>query len=253
MKPNNKVIVDKARLFRRVIILSWIALVLCFVIKIFGGNFFEIMCENPNYKALCEYADSHFWAKLFIGFISSMVCEFLYILSILQKFKPTKKDFIITTASVFISCFCQMTIGKWSIITDIWLMVGLPILLLGKNYKKYWQVLVAWCLTFLFQVISLLVKNFALKQIDESTFISLIYSIDVYLMCALYYLYRNYLKEYNNMGVFWVMFMGKPDDKLVAMKEKREKKIAKLKEKETKFQSEVNAIVIELSKRKDEK
>ena len=55
------------------------------------------------------------------------------------------------------------------------------------------------------------------------------------------------------MGVFWVMFMGKPDDKLVAMKEKREKKIAKLKEKETKFQSEVNAIEIELRKRKNEK
>ena len=59
----NKVIVDKARLLRRVIIISWISLALCFVIKIFGGNFFEIICENPNYKALCEYADNNFWCN----------------------------------------------------------------------------------------------------------------------------------------------------------------------------------------------
>ena len=48
------------------------------------------------------------------------------------------------------------------------------------------------------------------------------------------------------MGVLWVMFMGKPADKLKAMREKRLAKIAKL-------QAEINAIEIELSKKKDEK
>ena len=43
------------------------------------------------------------------------------------------------------------------------------------------------------------------------------------------------------MGMFWVYFMGKPVDKLKAMKAKREEKIAKL-------QAEVNAIEVEIQR-----
>ena len=249
----NKIYVDKARLFRRVIIISWITLLLCFLVKIFGGNFFEIMCENPRYKALCEYADNSFWIKIGIGFISSMLCEFLYLLAILQQLKLTKKQFILTTVSVAISCFAQMTIGKWSIITDVWIFFILPCLMLGKKYKKYLSVIVAWLLTFLFQLLSLLVKNLAIGQIDNSTFVSLIYSIDIYIMCCLYYLYRNFDKEHKDMGVFWGMFMGKPEDKLNAMLNNRKAKLAKCKAEEKKYEAEINAIELELSKRKSEK
>jgi cell division protein FtsB len=48
------------------------------------------------------------------------------------------------------------------------------------------------------------------------------------------------------MGALWVFFMGKPVDKLKTMKAKREAKIRKL-------EAEVNAIEIEISKKKDEK
>ena len=70
--------------------------------------------------------------------------------------------------------------------------------------------------------------------------------IDLYIMCLLYYLYRNYKKEKENMGGFFVLFAGKPVDKLKAMKAKREAKIKKL-------EAEINAIEIEISKKKDEK
>ena len=43
------------------------------------------------------------------------------------------------------------------------------------------------------------------------------------------------------MGAFWMFFMGKPIDKLKAMKAKREEKIAKL-------EKEVNAIEIEIER-----
>lgn len=48
------------------------------------------------------------------------------------------------------------------------------------------------------------------------------------------------------MGILWGLFAGKPVDKLKAMKAKREAKIRKL-------EAEVNAIEIEISKKKDEK
>jgi hypothetical protein len=237
-----KVEVDKARLLRRVIIISWASLAICFVIKIFGGNFFEIMCENPNYKALCEYADTHFWCKYLICFVSSIFCHSLYILSILQKYKFSLKEFLFTFISIIISCFLKLTNQHIGVIFDLWIAFGLPFVLLGKSFsKKWWHVIIASLLTFVFQFISLLVKNLSIGIIDESTFVSLIYGIDVYIMCFLYYLYRNYVKEQNKMGAFWMFFMGKPVEKLKAMKAKREEKIAKL-------EKEVNAIEAEIQR-----
>ena len=236
-----KVQVDKARLLRRVIIISWASLALCFAIKIFGSNFFEIMCENPNYKALCEYADAHLWFKFIIGFVSSLLCQCLFLLSIIQKYWFSKKQFIFIVIIVAISTVIKPYNHIIGIIFDIFLTFILPALFLGKNFKKYISIIVANVFIFAFQIISLLVKNLSITIIDDSTFITLIYSIDVYLMCFLYYLYRNFRKEQIKMGMFWVYFMGKPVDKLKAMKAKREEKIAKL-------QAEVNAIEVEIQR-----
>lgn len=190
----NKIYVDKARLFRRVIIISWITLLLCFLVKIFGGNFFEIMCENPKYKALCEYADTHFWLKYIIAVMSSMLCQSLYMLAILQKYKFTQKEFLFTLISVFLSCFFKLKSNLIGSIFDIWIFFIMPMICLGKNFKKYWQVILAAVMTFVFQLISLLVKNISIINVADDYFIGLIFSIDIYIMCVLYYLYRNYKK-----------------------------------------------------------
>lgn len=242
----NKVLVDKARLLRRVIIISWISLALCFVIKIFGSNFFEIICENPNYKALCEYADSHFWLKYLIGVCSTMLCQTLYVLAILQEYKFKKWQLITTVLSVLVGTYIKYLSTSAGWIFDIWFFIGMPILFLGKNYKKYWQVLVALAMNFVFQLISLITKNISLLNVSETYFIGLIYMIDLYIMCILYYLYRNYQKEKKEMGMLWGLFAGKPVDKLKEMKAKREKQIAKLNE-------EIKAIETEIAKQNSEK
>ena len=243
----NKVLVDKARLLRRVIIISWISLALCFVIKIFGGNFFEIMCENPNYKALCEYADTHLWLKFTIGFVSALYCQSLYNLSIIQEYKYKLWQFFCTLFCVLLNSIVRLFYnGTWTLLLDFLLFAGLPMILLGKKYKRYYQILIAWVITFLLQVVSLLVKNIGLVNVGETYFVGLIYSMDIYIMCFLYYLYRNFEKERKSMGILWGMFMGKPVDKLKEMKVKREKQIEKLNE-------EIKAIETEIAKQSDKK
>ena len=226
----NKVYVDRARLLRRVIIISWINLALCFVVKIFGGNFFEIMCENPNYKALCEYAESHFWLMFILQFISSLYCHSFYLLSILQKYKFSIKEFIFVFINVLASPIIKYYSNTFGLIYDVWLFIIMPLCMLKFNFKKILVILIACFLSIAFQFISLIVKNISVGIIDDSAFISLIYMIDVYIMCLLYYLYRNYQKEKENMGAFWGWFAGKPVDKLKEMKAKREKQVAKLNE-----------------------
>lgn len=232
---------DKARLLRRAIIISWASLAFCFIIKIFGGNFFEILSDNQHYKALCEYVDCHFLAKYLIASCSSMLCQSLYTLSILQEYKFTKWQLIITTISVLLSTLIKFFSNTIGLIFDVWLLIGLPLIFL-KNIKRAWEIVISVLFNFLFQLVSLITKNLSFGFIDDSTFITLIYAIDVYIMCLLYYLYRNYQKEKKSMGMFWTLFMGKPIDKLVAMKESRAKKIAKL-------QAEVKAIEAEIARR----
>lgn len=197
MKTNqvNKVVVDKTLLLRRVIIISWITLAICFVVKIFGGNFFEIICNNPNYIALCEYADTHYWLKLAIGFLSSMLCQSLYELAILQKYKFSKKELIITIISVAFACVVKMYSQTIGLFFDLWLLVLLPIFLLGKEHKRYWNALLGLAFNFAFQLLSVLVKNIGIVNVGETYFIGLIYMIDLYIMLFLYYMYRNFNKK----------------------------------------------------------
>lgn len=242
----NKVYVDKARLLGRVIIISWATLILCFIVKIFGGNFFEIMSNNENYKALCEYADTHLWLDFVLAVSSSLLCECLYILAILRQYKLKLWQFALTALTCVFSWIVDIYLPTISIVSNLIMLFGLPALFLGKQYKKYLDIAIAFVLTLAFQFISLLVKNLAIAQVDDSIFIVLIYMVDLYLMCFLYYLYMNFKKECKTMGRFWVLFAGKPVEKLRKMKEKRQRKIAKL-------ETEKNAIDIELSKKKNEK
>ena len=243
---NEKIYVDKARLLRRVIIISWITLALCFVVKIFGGNFFEIMCENPNYKALCEYADTHLWLKYLLFVVSSIISISLYLLAIIKEYKFTLYQWYIFLPTILISSFIKLYNNKIGLICDFWIMFVLPFMFSKFKLKSILSIFIAFLLNLSFQVVSLLTKNLSLGFVDDSTFIGLIYMIDLYIMCLLYYLYRNYKKEKENMGGFFVLFAGKPVDKLKAMKAKREEKIDKL-------QAEVNAIEIEIAKRKNDK
>lgn len=209
------------------------------MIKIFGGNFFEIVCNNQTYKKICEYADTHLWLDLTIAITSSFYCQSMYNLAILQQYKFKRMQFSITFISIVVSCILKIINQYIGLIGDIWNFILLPMIFIGKKPKEYLNILYALLLTWAFQILSLLVKNLGLVNVSESYFIGLIYSIDVYIMCALYYLYRNYQKEYKTMGKLWGWFMGKPVEKLKEMKAKREAKRAKLDEEILAIETEI--------------
>lgn len=242
----NKVYVDKARLLGRVIIISWATLILCFIVKIFGGNFFEIMSNNENYKALCEYADTHLWLDCIIAFASSLICQSLYLLSIIGEYKFSRTQFLTTIVVVALDTASKYINPTLGVLLDVFMVVILPMLFLKKDLKKYIYIPIGLVLILAFQVISLLARNLGLVNVADSYFVGFIYSIDVYIMLVLYYLYRNTKKERKTMGKLWVFFMGAPTEKLRKMRDKRVAKIAKL-------EAEKNAIEIELSNRKNEK
>ena len=72
---------DKIKYIKRVIIVCWGALALCFIIKLFGGNFFQIICENETFIAICDYADKNLWCYCIIVSLHSIVSSYLAVLA----------------------------------------------------------------------------------------------------------------------------------------------------------------------------
>ena len=50
----------KRNILRKTIILCWSALIICFVIKLLGGNYFEIFTTSERFIELCNWVDGNF-------------------------------------------------------------------------------------------------------------------------------------------------------------------------------------------------
>lgn len=185
---------NKQKYLKRVIIVSWIALTACFAIKIFGGNFFDIMCHNKKFIAVCEYADNHFWANYAFSCVYCFISLYFYTLAILQRLTFKKWEFFVVIATVFIGTYIKMAMSIFSWLYDIWQGFVMPMVFLNVQIKKYYRILVGAILLIIFQLISMYVKNTSTSELYESTIIGAIYSIDVIIMSILYFAYANLKK-----------------------------------------------------------
>ena len=184
---------DKERYLKRVIVVCWIALAICFGIKLFGGNLFEIMCENENFIKVCEYADNHWWAYYPLNGIYCFISLHFLLLAMIGKWKFTRNQLIIFSTTLIIGLFVKSINPIISFIYDMWQGVLMPILFTIKNKKRILYILIGNGLLIAFQLLSLFVKNVGIGIItNNGTLVTLIFGIDVLLMIMLYYLYSNF-------------------------------------------------------------
>ena len=186
---------DKVKYLKRVIAISWLALFACCVIKIFGGNFFVIMCENERFIAVCEYADNHFWANYLISCLYCFVSLYFFTLAILQETKFTNKQLIVVIATVLVGTLIKIFSVSWGWIFDIWQMGLMPILFLGRKFKSYLRILVGVVLLLIFQVVSLITKDLRITTLGNSVLIEIIFTVDIFIMEVLYFAYANLLRK----------------------------------------------------------
>lgn len=187
---------DKERYLKRVIVVCWIALAICFGIKLFGGNLFEIMCNNENFIKVCEYADNHWWAYYLISSIYCFANVYFFTLAIMQSRRYEKWQLIVVIATVFT---CNILKSFWTIIgliADVWQVILMPFLFVIKERKKYKNILIANILLLVFQFVSSIVKNVDIVVMSNNrSLIAAIFSIDVILMVLLYFGYANLISR----------------------------------------------------------
>ena len=171
---------------KRSIILCWVALALCFLVKICGGNFFAIAVENERFIAVCEYIDSHFWLSVLVRFINYSFMSYLYYCAVLKQLTLTKAQTLILIP-LFVVLFAikiiNVLIGN---ILETLAVVIIPIIW----HTKWYKAMLYYLLYNVFGIISTFVKSIGNYYLPEYSLIGLIFSIDINLMIILFMLHR---------------------------------------------------------------
>ena len=187
---------DKEKYLKRVIIVCWIALAICFGIKLFGGNLFEIMCNNENFIKVCEYADNHWWAYYCFNVIYCFYTLSFLILAMIGQWKFERWQLIVFAITIFVGVAVKSINPVVSFIYDIWQGVVMPIIFTLKNKQRIWLVFLGNALLIVFQLASMVIRNIGIDIItNNGMVVGFIYGIDVQLMILLYYFYSNLAKK----------------------------------------------------------
>lgn len=164
----------------------WALLLVCFGIKIFGGNLFEIVCENERFISLCNYIDTHNIIKYIIYCVISLPLNILSVLAMMKQ-----KTFNRLQIFIFIPLMIAMSlIGWYSYLIQLILNI-ITIFILPIVFSKKWKrVLIGNLLILAFQMISMITKNIGNIHLNEElSLIAIILQLDSIIMVALYYLY----------------------------------------------------------------
>lgn len=188
---------------RITITLCWIALIAFWCLKLFGGNWFEIMVENENFIKFSELLQNT-WLKYIVSFFTICIAKYIVFGAMLQQFTFKGKQLAIIG-------FCCLSI--WAVANFVpnnflnmpfWygyvLYIIIPII-----YQKKWKKClgaVSIILELAFTSISMLTRNIRLQMMTDYL-ITMILIIDLYIMYVLYYLYSNLikLKGENDMAI----------------------------------------------------
>lgn len=192
MKDKVRTLIEKFKEFNSntygmLIVVSWIVLIICMIIKLFGGNWFELGTENDKFIAFCQFVDNTMWLKMTLACLIHLFTTYPIICIILNK-----KYLSIKLSIIFIPIMITKSILGWyntliASIIDIFITFIIPIIL-TRNWKRPLVVII---LVLLFQVISIVFRNVSFEFNVANTFLQQsIIQVDYYLMILLFYLYN---------------------------------------------------------------
>ena len=173
------------------IVLCWLSLFSFWAIKLFGGNWFDIMVTNENFVKFCHIIQTT-WCKYLLSFATVFIANYLILCSIAQKFYFSKAKSIFMfwlIASIWaVSNFAPVDF----LYLPFWYAYAIMVVW-GVVHQKSWRRLygfVAIALQFAFTTVSMLIRSVPI-EIYDNYFMAIILSIDTYIMFGLYYLYSN--------------------------------------------------------------
>lgn len=225
----------KQIVLKRMIILCWVLLAICFFVKLFGGNFFAFIGESK----VAEYIANHLWLFSIVQFVFYFFGTF-FVFSATYKDKHKILNIVSIVLSYTIKLLATLKIIPTfcGFIGEIIFAILIPIIV---NNKKEWYVpIVLNILIIIFQVISLFTKNLGIVDFPYENVVAYVYMIDYYIMVVLMYLY---LKRRNFNMTLGLWFLSNNKEQLEAYKDilvkKHEKRVAKHNKKINKIEERI--------------
>ena len=198
------------RPIKRAIVLCWIMLVACFVIKLFGGNWFEVVCTNEHFSNFCKFVDETTIIHQVFSFVVYFVPSVFLVLSISLIPNPSKKQLSYTFLMIIILwCLKYISLDvKMVVELVVYSFVPITLRVIENDYenaakitKECWYYgIIGNIVVFAFQAISLFTKSVGIHFEGETLVVTFIFLIDYYIMIALYYLYVKLKKGGNDNG-----------------------------------------------------
>ena len=236
----------KQVVLKRMITLCWVLLGICFVVKIFGGNFFAFVGESAIVEFICDRI------YLLIPFQSMFYIfgTYLFYLTVTNH-KHKILSFIIVLIMNTMKQLIKLG-SIWIYVTFVCEFVGMFLIPIFALKRKWYNVVYINLLLIIFQIVSLITKNIVPTEFPRADVVSCVYMIDYYIMVTLMFLYSR-IKEINI--VEWgLWFLSTKVTQLQAYKgvleDRHEKKIAKENAKYEKKVAKVDAKIEKINKKK---
>ncbi len=184
---------------KRAIILCWIMLVACFAIKLFGGNWFEIVCTNEHFSNICRIVDNNKIIWCIVSYSTYITSSSIIIFACSKNKSKLKKSTVFLVFCCLTICWLSQFISVsvktiFEILAILFIPTILSVLYTSERksvvLKNVWyRGILCAIITFGFQAISFITRNVGIVIVDDNTLISMILLIDYYIMSILFYLH----------------------------------------------------------------
>lgn len=182
--------------FKVLIIACWVVLAICLVIKLFGGNWFELATNNTKFIKFCEWIENNQVPKMILYCIIAILTTYPALCVFINKKYLNLKESLIFIPLIAIKSIVGWYISGITIIFDFLTLIIVPLIIVKFKYWK--RIIIGNLLVILFQIITIVVRNLNPNIAIENLVVeALLYQIDYYVMIALFYLYNTYFKLYN--------------------------------------------------------
>lgn len=167
----------------RMIVLCWVLLAICFVIKIFGGNFFEYVGKSEA----IEYIARHDILLIPVQCIFYIFGTYLFYQAMIKHKHKIHSLLLVVFLAIFkqlydVNIYLQIS----CYVVEFIIMFLYPIIIFKC---KWYKVVIINLLLIVFQVISLITKNIGIISFPFEDVVGFVYMIDYYIMIVLLYLY----------------------------------------------------------------
>lgn len=197
-------IYNKMVKYKTLIKLCWSVLLIYYILTSIFGNYIEILCNNQKFIEICNYCEKN----IIINFIISFIMYYFNWIFIIYAILREKLNYKLWLFSILILLLfiIKFTFSYITIINYIDFLMCIPLAILLK--KQWYRAVIGIILSLVFVIISTKIKGICITNYDPNElnlFQTIIYSIDVYIMCGLYYIYE-LRKERNSYGIQTCIF-----------------------------------------------